>query len=346
MSRSRQEPALCSAGGILILLLASLALAFVLVLARIEVAGGFLQQLGLAGLFIFMVVLTVAAIHCRIGDNLDSSRGGWLLFGLVQLVVLAWSAGVVAAAPLLQPLALEAHAHPGFFMLRNLGIGLIAGAVAVRYVALQARWRRQVEAEANARMRSLQARIHPHFLFNALNTISSLIHDQPDEAERAILDLSDLLRSGLRDRVRHTLAEEVELVRGYLRIESLRLGKRLGVDWQLADDLPLEAELPVLLIQPLVENAVVHGIARLPAGGRLLIRGERIRRGRIRFLIENPLPDDADGAPLEAGNRMALDNVRQRLALTWDEGARLKVRSEGDRFFVELVLPIDGGRSA
>ena len=346
MSRPRTESALCSAGGILILLLASLALAFLLVLARLEVAGGFLQQLGLAGLFIFMVVLTVAAIHCRLGDNPDSPSGGWLLFGLVQLVVLAWSAGLVAAAPLLQPLALEAHAEPGFFILRNLGISLVAGAVAVRYLALQARWKAQVEAEANARMRSLQARIHPHFLFNALNTISSLIHDRPDEAERATMDLADLLRSGLTNQARHSLDDELELVRGYLRIESLRLGERLAVDWQLADDLPLDAELPVLLIQPLVENAVVHGIARLPAGGWLTIKGERIRRGRIRFRVENPLPDRDESGQTSEGNRMALDNVRQRLALAWEEGARLKVRSEGDRFFVELVLPMDGGRLA
>ena len=339
MSRSRQEPALCSAGGILILLLASLALAFLLVLARINVAGGFFQPLGLTGLFIFMVVLTVAAIHCRLGNNPDSSRGDWLLFGLVQLVVLVWSTVVVGAAPLLQPLELEAHVEPGFFILRNLGISLVTGAVAVRYLALQARWKRQVEAEAEARMRSLQARIHPHFLFNALNTISSLIHDQPGKAEQATLDLSDLLRSGLNETSRHALGDELDLIRGYLRIEQMRLGDRLKVDWQLAEDLPLDQELPALLIQPLVENAVVHGISRLPAGGTLRITGEGYRRSRIRFLIENPTPDDATGET-RPGNRMALDNVRQRLALAWDEGARLKTQQEKGRFRAELILPV------
>jgi len=339
-SGARPDPALCSAGSVLVLLLVSLALALLLVLARLDAAGEFWQHLGLTGLFIFLVVLSVAAVYCRIGTNPDTARGGWMLLVTIQLAVLGWSAAVVLAADWLRPLALEAHEAPTFFVVRNMGIGVVVGTLAVRYLALQARWRAQVEAEANARMKSLQARIHPHFLFNALNTISSLIHDKPNEAEQATLDLSDLLRSGLRERSRHSIDEELELVRGYLRIESLRLGERLEVDWQLADDLPLDAELPVLLIQPLVENAVVHGIARLPAGGRLLIRGERTRRGRIRFLVENPLPGETDDAGQEKGNRMALDNVRQRLALAWEEGARLRTRQEDGRFSAELVLPV------
>lgn len=340
MERSSRDPTLCSAGSVLVLLLASLGLALLLVLARLDAAGGFWQHLGLTALFIFLVVLTVAAVHCRIGGNPDTARGAWLLFAKIQLAVLGWSVAVVLATDWLRPLALEAHEAPTFFLLRNFGIGVVVGTLAVRYLALQARWRAQVEAEAGARMRALQSRIHPHFLFNALNTISSLIHDRPDEAERATMDLSDLLRSGLSERSRHSLGEELELVRGYLRIEQLRLGDRLQVDWQLADDLPLNLELPALLVQPLVENAVVHGIARLPAGGVLRIEGETTRRGRMRFVIDNPVPDEA-GAGSMPGNRMALDNVRQRLALAWEEGARLKTRQEVGRFRSELILPIN-----
>lgn len=340
MSRPRPDQALCTAGGVLLLLLASLALALLLVLARLDAAEGFWQELGLTGLFLFIVVLAVAAIQCRLGYNPDSARGAWLLFALIQAVVLVCSVAILVAADWLRPLELQAHADPWFFVLRNLGISVIVAGVAVRYFVLQTRWRAQIQAESDARMRSLQARIRPHFLFNALNTISSLIHDQPDDAEQATLDLSDLLRTGLTDRTHHSLEEELELVRGYLRIESLRLGERLEVDWQLDDDLPLEAELPVLLIQPLVENAVVHGIARLPDGGRLLVRGERTRRGRVRFLIENPLPDETDDIGQADGNRMALDNVRQRLALAWEEGARLKTGREDGPYRVELVLPI------
>ena len=337
--RSSPDQTLCSAGSVLVLLLVSSGLALLLVLARLDAAGGFWQYLGLTALFIFLVVLTVAAVHCRIGGNPDTTRGAWLLFATIQLAVVGWSVAVVLAADWLRPLALEAHEAPTFFVLRNLGIGLVVGTLAVRYLALQTRWRAQVEAEAGARMRALQSRIHPHFLFNTLNTISSLIHDRPDEAERATMDLADLLRSGLSEQTHHSLKDELGLIRGYLRIEQLRLGDRLTLDWQLAEDLPLDQNLPALLIQPLVENAVIHGIARLPSGGTLRIAGEVHRRHRMRFVIENPVPAEGESDE-KTGNRMALDNVRQRLALAWDEGARLKTQQEKGRFRAELILPI------
>jgi two-component system, LytTR family, sensor histidine kinase AlgZ len=340
VNRPRQDPAtLCSAGSMLLLLLASTALALLLVLGRLDAGDGFWQALGLAGLFIFLVVLAVAAIYCHFGYSPDTARGGWLLFGLIQLMVLACSLAVIVAADWLRPLQLHAHTDPGFFVLRNLGISVVVGAMAVRYLALQARWKRQVEAEAEARMRSLQARIHPHFLFNALNTISSLIQEKPAQAEQATLDLSDLLRSGLSEQTHHSLQDELDLIRGYLRIEQLRLGDRLTVDWHLAEDLPLDQQLPALLIQPLVENAIIHGIARLPSGGTLRIAGEVHRRQRMRFVIENPVPAEGESDE-KPGNRMALDNVAQRLALAWDEGARLKTQQEQGRFRAELVLPI------
>ena len=333
----------------MLLLLASAGLALCLALAGVVRVGGFWPALGLNAIFIFWVVLTAVALLCPRRGWLLRQLGRaapWFAFLLIQLVVVLYSALIILAEPWLQPLTLVAHSAPGFFLFRNLAISLVVSVALSRYLALQQRWKEQVATESRAILEALQARIHPHFLFNALNTITSLIPEQPGEAEQATMDLSDLLRTGLTDQASHTLSEELELVRGYLRIESLRLGERLEVDWQLADDLPLDAELPMLLIQPLVENAVVHGVARLPAGGRLTIQGERIRRGRIRLRIENPLLDRDESGQTSEGNRMALDNVRQRLALAWEEGARLKTRRESDRFFVEIVLPIDGGRSA
>ncbi|MDT8450962.1 MAG: histidine kinase, partial [Wenzhouxiangellaceae bacterium] len=200
------------------------------------------------------------------------------------------------------------------------------------------RWKSQLRAEQGARMASLQARIRPHFLFNTLNTIASLVRTRPDDAEQAVLDLSDLLRSGLRDESWHTLADELELVRGYLRIESLRLGERLRIDWQLSDALPVDDELPALLIQPLVENAIMHGIARLPEGGELKIAGRADRGGKWSFVVENPVPtdDDPNGGD---GARMALDNIRQRLELAWEGQAQL-ITNQGDgRFRAELRFP-------
>ncbi len=198
-----------------------------------------------------------------------------------------------------------------------------------------------MRAEQSAQMKALQARIRPHFLFNTLNTIASLIRSRPEQAEQAVLDLSDLLRSGLRERDRHTLGDELEIIHGYLRIESLRLGDRLSIDWALAEDLPLDAEMPALLIQPLVENAVVHGVARRAEGSVLRIEGRLEKRNRVLFTISNPV---AETSPREGEDAqragMALDNIRQRLELAWEEGAKLRVRKEDGEFRAELTLPI------
>jgi two-component system, LytTR family, sensor histidine kinase AlgZ len=329
-------PDLCTPGSVLLIVLVGFAVALFYTLARVPDAGTFFVEFGLAVLFVQWVVLLSAGLACMLRRLLKRSSllASAMAFMVIPVVCLLASLIVVRFVPAGDP------ALPCWFVLRNTLISLLASLALARYLVLQRRWKHQVAAEARARLDALQARVRPHFLFNTLNTISSLIHDRPEEAERATLDLSDLLRSGLTDQPRHSLEEELELVRGFLRIESLRLGERLEVDWQLDEELPLEAELPVLLIQPLVENAVVHGIARLPSGGRLLIRGERTRRSRVRFLIENPLPDEVDDDRQPEGNRMALDNVRQRLALAWEEGARLKTRRENGRFSAELILPI------
>lgn len=325
----------------LVFILAGIVLALCLTLVEIAAFAAFWPVFGLNAVFIVGIGVAVAAVYChwavQVGRRLGVSEA-LIFFVVVQAVVLTASLLIVAASPLLEPLNLPAHDQPGFFLFRNMLFALIGGFAVSRYLALQHHWREQVTAEARARLDSLQSRIRPHFLFNALNTISSLIHDKPDQAEQATMDLSDLLRTGLKEGTHHALSDELELVRGYLRIESLRLGDRLEVEWDLADDLPLDYELPVLLIQPLVENAVIHGIARLPEGGKLQIIGDRPRRRRMRFVIENPVPE-ADEKPAE-GNQMALDNIRQRLELAWEEGARLKTRKQDGRFRVELIIPL------
>lgn len=326
-------PDLCTPGSILLLALVGILVALVFALASVPGPDAFLLRFGLALLFIEWIVLVSAALLC----GLRRLTGRWqplvvacLTVAIIPLVTLFASVLVVGFV--------RAESEPaGWFLTRNVLISLLASLTLLRYLVLHNQWRRQVAAEASARLDALQASIRPHFLFNALNTIASLVHGKPDQAEQATLDLSDLLRTGLRSGATQALGEELELVRGYLRLEALRLGERLQVEWRLSDDLPLSQELPALLIQPLVENAVVHGIARLPEGGRLTIRGERASRNRLRFEVVNPLPDDS-ARPAES-NRMALDNIRQRLALAYEEGARLRTNREGNEFRVELVLP-------
>ncbi|RFF31103.1 sensor histidine kinase [Wenzhouxiangella sediminis] len=327
-------PDLCTPSSILLLVLVGTVVALIFALAGTANPESFWLNFGLSMLFVQWVVLVSAALICGFRRFLADRAGrimGWALFLVIPVVSLLASFIVVNFLPL-------GDARGGFwFVLRNVLVSLLASMALVRYLVLQQRWKQQVAAEARARLDALQASIRPHFLFNSLNTIASLVHDKPDEAEQATLDLSDLLRTGLRSGATQSLGEELELVRGYLRLEALRLGERLQVDWRLSDDLPLSQELPALLIQPLVENAVVHGIARLPEGGRLSIRGERASRNRLRFEVVNPLP--ADSARPAESNRMALDNIRQRLALAYEEGARLKTRREAGCFRVELTVP-------
>lgn len=342
-SRAKPLPDFRAGASLLLLLLAIVGLSVIIALAGLETLGDLLAVVGKTALFLLWAAL-LSSLAFSIINRCCKRYSAWVQMGLgflsVQVLVFAMTVAVTVWAQTPAPTPPTLLEHTALPLVRNLCISMIVTAFVLRLWSLHQRWAVQVRSEANARMRSLQARIHPHFLFNTLNTISSLIHDRPDEAERATMDLADLLRSGLSERSRHSLGEELELVRGYLRIEQLRLGDRLQVDWQLADDLPLNLELPALLVQPLVENAVVHGIARLPAGGVLRIEGETTRRGRMRFVIDNPVPDET-GAESTPGNRMALDNVRQRLALAWEEGARLKTRQEEGRFRSELILPIN-----
>jgi len=229
------------------------------------------------------------------------------------------------------------------FALRNAAIAAIVTAVLLRYFWVLHQWRRNVELEARARIEALTARIRPHFLFNSMNTIAALVRSRPADAERAVEDLADLFRASLADaRTLVPLAEELELARGHLRMEQLRLGDRLRVEWR-ALDAPDDARVPRLLLQPLVENAVRHGIEPLPGGGTVAI-AVRARDGALVLEVENPRPAaGAAPAPGEAvdGNRMALANIRQRLELVYGARAALALHEEPDRFAVTVRIPLE-----
>lgn len=190
-------------------------------------------------------------------------------------------------------------------------------------------------AVAEARLQALTARIRPHFLFNSLNAVLSLIRAEPRRAERALEELADLFRASMRDhRDLVPLADEIALCRQYLDLEKLRLGDRLQVEWTI-DDLPGELRVPPLLLQPLLENAVYHGVE--PAAAPAAIRIRFARRGdELSIELSNPV--GAGGVP-GAGNRMALANIRERLALYYDLEARLEAREENGSYVVHMVLP-------
>ena len=338
---SLETHSLCSGRALLFTVLLSFLLAFLLTLAGLRNLQDFWRLLGLNSLFVVWAGLLTLLLLCTLDRRLvqwSMLRVGLLTIAFVQILVGLLSLLIVWFVDLLSAGDFLARYSPRLFVGRNLGIALIVSLVISRYLVLQEHWKRQLLAESEARLDALQSRIRPHFLFNTLNTISSLIPDQPEQAEQATMDLADLLRTGLKDESSHSLADELELVRGYLRIESLRLGERLQVEWALADELPLDKPVPALLLQPLVENAVIHGIAARPDGGLLVIRGELLRFDRLRFVVENPLA--SENTPNSKGNQLALDNIRQRLTLSFEQGAGLKTERENALFRVTLTIPV------
>ena len=215
----------------------------------------------------------------------------------------------------------------------------VAGAGALLAASLWAwlvlRVRSRLPAEATARLAELQSRIRPHFLFNTLNTAVALVRVDPARAESVLEDLAQLFRMALEDHGQAvTLAEELDLVQRYLAIEQLRFGERLRLRWEI-DEAANGAKLPPLLLQPLVENAVRHGIEPSPEGGEIGVR-TRVRRGQAVVTIVNTLP----GAPSTPGHGIALKNVRSRLKLLHDVAGQMVAGPDGERWRVQIEVPL------
>jgi two-component system sensor histidine kinase AlgZ len=228
------------------------------------------------------------------------------------------------------------------------GLGLLSGGVpwvapvlagaalaAALFYWLTLRARARLPADTTARLAELQSRIRPHFLFNTLNTAITLARLDPARTEGLLEDLAELFRVALTDSGESvSLAEEVALAQRYLAIEQVRFGERLQVSWELDDDAGL-ARVPPLLLQPLVENAVRHGVEPAADGGVIRIR-TRVKRAHAVVSIVNTLPRQ----PSRPGNGMALRNVRERLRLMHDVAAQFETRQERDVFRVQIVVPL------
>jgi two-component system sensor histidine kinase AlgZ len=190
-------------------------------------------------------------------------------------------------------------------------------------------------ADASARLAELQSRIRPHFLFNALNTAVALVQIDPERAENVLEDLSQLFRVALAEVGSSvTLAEEIDLAQRYLAIEQVRFGNRLAVSWDI-DSATAQARVPPLVLQPLVENAVRHGIETSLAGGTVRVRA-KMRHGSATVIISNSLPD----TPGQPGAGIALANVRERLSLLHDFGASLETWRADGQFHARVTVPV------
>ena len=317
--------------------------ALVLTLARQNTAVDFWTDLVRTSMFLLWIGLTGAALLCALRSRLARlavAAGSAAVLALITAVVAAVSLCVYligrtamvqdsGGAGLFPP-------EPGNFALRNIAIGLVITGLALRYFYVAHEWRRSVELRAAARVHALQARIRPHFLFNSMNTIAALTRSNPPRAEAAVQDLADLFRAALSDkRDTITLAEELEVARTYQRMEQLRLGPRLQVEWK-TDALPANALVPGLMIQPLLENAIYHGIEPRAEGGLVTITGE-VSGGLVTIVVRNPL-DPAPG--LREGNRLALANIRERLELLYGERALMKSGRFDAEYIVTLRFPL------
>jgi len=213
----------------------------------------------------------------------------------------------------------------------------LAGAAMAASVFLWLRMlaRATLPAETTARLAELQSRIRPHFLFNTLNTALALVRLDPEKAEGVLEDLAELFRVAIADTSESvSLGEEVDLARRYLDIEQIRFGNRLHVSWEL-DAQAASARVPPLLLQPLVENAVRHGVEPSPEGGVIRVK-TKVKLGRAVLSIANSVPTE----PSKPGHGMALKNVRERLRLMHDVAAQFEMRQDKDVFRVQIVVPL------
>jgi two-component system sensor histidine kinase AlgZ len=191
-------------------------------------------------------------------------------------------------------------------------------------------------AVAEARIQALQARIRPHFLYNSINAVLSLMRSDARRAERALEDLADLFRVLMADnRTLAPIANEVELARQYLALEELRLGERLRVSWKI-EGMPSDALVPPLILQPLVENAVYHGIEPSEAGGEIVI-DVGLAGKQLVMELRNPVP--SGGARHAAGNKMAIVNIRERLQLHFDAEASMRSEVKDGTYHVTIRMP-------
>ncbi len=262
--------------------------------------------------------------------RLPYRQGAALTLLLAATVALAWQAAMHALLP-------ETFAATGA---RPALVAVLVGGLVLIY--FDWRQRRLSPALAEARLMALQARIRPHFLFNSLNTVLGLIRADPRRAEAVLENLAELFRALMADsRTLVPLARELELARAYAEIESIRLGPRLAIDWQ-CESAPLDARVPPLILQPLLENAVYHGVESNPAAGVIRVELDE-RDDRLGIVLSNPV---AHAAPVRPGNRMALSNIRERLDLHYDAEARMSTGEEAGEFVVRIELPLQRGGSA
>ena len=331
-------PDFCNSETNLRLILVLELVAIVLALSSTAESSNLLIHFALVSIYIQWIGLSSAALLClsRRVELLKSTLSATVISLLV--VALVTAAMAVLAFKLSAFLRLDMFRQYSLFstVLYHEAISCILYGLSLRYFFVQHVSRLGIKAESQSRLQALQARIRPHFLFNSLNTIASLTHSEPDKAERAIEDLAELFRASLKAETQISLQSEIELTKDYINLELLRLDERLRVHWDIDDNLD-DLLMPALILQPLVENAIYHGIEPLQHGGEVHISIKS--KQDLMIEITNPL-NESGAAQRRQGNKMALDNISERLLLAYQGQAKIKHLVENDLYKVLISIPI------
>lgn len=333
-------PDLCNVYAVLVLIVLSETLVTALILVESGLVGFQWERFATLSYFVQWVALLSVALLCQSRNFMARLALPWAVTWAMSLLMLVCFV-ISYAAEVLFPFVGSDNQINWLWILRNMLISAIFGGMGLRYFYVQSQWRIKSQAELNSRLQALQARIRPHFFFNSLNTVASLITVDPDKAENMLVDLSSLFRVVLKDQdAQVELAAEIELGRRYLNIEQERLGDRLKLEWQLPETIP-KIQVPQLLLQPLLENAIYHGIQPLIDGGCIVIRlsfqeQKAAKQARWLLSIENDKPEKVvDGG----GHQISLPNIAMRLEAIFNDKAGLSIEQTANQYRVIIELP-------
>lgn len=349
LSRSLHEqdtfvPQFCDVQMVLPFILMAQLVVFVQVIVSRGLADFDWEMLGELSFHVQWQLILSAAVLCRLTPWLK--RFAPISSGLISYIVLLLIGALVSCArqylsmhfgQLLDMSGFVLYAEHDLMLMvleDTLVTALIAG-IALRYLYLQGQVARRKQAELNARIDALQARIRPHFLFNTLNSIATLVSIDSQKAEQAIDDLGTLLRTSLQKKqVEVPLADEIELCKRYLAIEKLRLDSRLTVQWQIVDIDVNTILIPSLTLQPLLENAVHYGIEPIEQGGVISIE-ILVKNADLILQVSNSLPDKSANQSQKRlqGQGMALDNIRTRLKSLYGDSANVEMAVQDNQIF-------------
>lgn len=340
-------PDLCQSQPVFLLVLVAELVALLLSITATGLQHFSWDVLAITSFYVQWIVLICALLLCRLRNwlsHFSHTVAASFCYGLVLLVTVLmsllgqwfihWLARLATTSEaLVSPLALD------YWQLgENLLIAAILSGIVLRYFYLQQQLNDQRQGALEARIQALQSRIRPHFLFNSMNSIASLIATDPERAEWVVEDLSELYRASLAEPALTSLTRELELCRHYLDIEQLRLGTRLRVAWEIEVD-PASTGIPGLLLQPLLENAIFHGIEPLPDGGEIRVRITRKSR-QIQLALTNPVAiRPGNLRDNTRHNRMAVANIHHRLQAHYGDQARMSTVIDHDSYTTLISWP-------